>query len=164
MTPAGIEPATFRFVAQHLNHCATAVPSSLKNEVKYNKKRIFYTAIHVDVRCFYLPVVIFWHLNLEPRCCYRLWDICVCWEKFWYHVPFHETRSFVIVFARAHQCALLWAVGFHEDNFIPFRGGKKKMQTAKMRYFSDSMFTCCFMKMYDVHWLINYWWRQVRTL
>ena len=26
MTTAGIEPATFRFVAQHLNHCGTAVP------------------------------------------------------------------------------------------------------------------------------------------
>ena len=26
VTPAGIEPATFRFVAQHPNHCATAVP------------------------------------------------------------------------------------------------------------------------------------------
>jgi len=26
MTLSGIEPATFRFVAQHLNHCATAVP------------------------------------------------------------------------------------------------------------------------------------------
>ena len=26
VTPAVIEPATFRFVAQHLNHCATAVP------------------------------------------------------------------------------------------------------------------------------------------
>ena len=26
LTPAGIEPATFRFVAQHINHCATAVP------------------------------------------------------------------------------------------------------------------------------------------
>jgi len=26
LTPAGIEPATFRFIAQHLNHCATAVP------------------------------------------------------------------------------------------------------------------------------------------
>jgi hypothetical protein len=26
MTPAEIEPATFRFVAQRLNHCATAVP------------------------------------------------------------------------------------------------------------------------------------------
>ena len=29
MTPSGIEPATLRFVAQHLNHCATAVPSIL---------------------------------------------------------------------------------------------------------------------------------------
>ena len=27
MTPDGIQPATFRFVAQHLNHCATAVPT-----------------------------------------------------------------------------------------------------------------------------------------
>ena len=26
VTPAGIEPATFRFVAQYLNQCATAVP------------------------------------------------------------------------------------------------------------------------------------------
>jgi len=24
MTQSGIEPATFRFVAQHLNHCSTA--------------------------------------------------------------------------------------------------------------------------------------------
>jgi len=29
MKPSGIEPATFRFVAKHLNHCATAVPYSL---------------------------------------------------------------------------------------------------------------------------------------
>ena len=27
MTPSGIEPATFRFVAQQPNHCATAVPT-----------------------------------------------------------------------------------------------------------------------------------------
>jgi len=27
MTPSGIEPATFRFVAQHLNHRAIAVPT-----------------------------------------------------------------------------------------------------------------------------------------
>jgi hypothetical protein len=26
VTPSEIEPAAFRFVAQHLNHCATAVP------------------------------------------------------------------------------------------------------------------------------------------
>ena len=36
MTPSGIEPATFRFVEQHLEHCATAVP------IIYN---IYYTGI-----------------------------------------------------------------------------------------------------------------------
>ena len=30
MTPAGIKPATFRLVAQHLNHCATAVPQAVQ--------------------------------------------------------------------------------------------------------------------------------------
>ena len=30
LTPAGIEPATFRFVAQHLNHCATAVSNTIR--------------------------------------------------------------------------------------------------------------------------------------
>jgi hypothetical protein len=34
VTAAGIEPATFRFVAQHLNHCTTAVPAA-KNYVEY---------------------------------------------------------------------------------------------------------------------------------
>ena len=29
MKPSGIEPATFRFVAQHLNHCAAAVPQDI---------------------------------------------------------------------------------------------------------------------------------------
>ena len=29
IAPSGIEPATFRFVAQHLNHCATAVTTHL---------------------------------------------------------------------------------------------------------------------------------------
>ena len=29
MTPSGIEPATFWFVTQHLNHCATAVPRNM---------------------------------------------------------------------------------------------------------------------------------------
>jgi hypothetical protein len=32
-TPSGIEPATFRFVAQHLNHCAIAVPHSQINSL-----------------------------------------------------------------------------------------------------------------------------------
>jgi len=35
MTPSGIEPATFRFVAQHLNHCATAVPCTDMDKFKF---------------------------------------------------------------------------------------------------------------------------------
>jgi len=33
MRPSGIEPATFQFVAQHLNHCATAFPGSDYREI-----------------------------------------------------------------------------------------------------------------------------------
>ena len=35
LTLAGIEPATFRFVAQHLNHCATAVSRYKKVQLVY---------------------------------------------------------------------------------------------------------------------------------
>ena len=40
MTPSGIEPVTFRFVEQHLNHCATAVPvkSVLNQKYKFGSK------------------------------------------------------------------------------------------------------------------------------
>ena len=34
MTPAGIETATLRFVVQHLNHCATAVPMNLSGKLQ----------------------------------------------------------------------------------------------------------------------------------
>jgi len=39
MTTSGIEPATFRFVTQHLNHCATAVPSFPLYSTKIINKR-----------------------------------------------------------------------------------------------------------------------------
>ena len=32
LTPSGFETVTFRIVAQHLNHCATAVPIILTNQ------------------------------------------------------------------------------------------------------------------------------------
>jgi len=46
LTPAGIVPAAFRFVAQHLNHCATAVPTQCVQlyqyctEIKEDKKDV----------------------------------------------------------------------------------------------------------------------------
>jgi len=42
LTPAGIEPATYRFVAQHLNHCATAVP------LYYSIYVIYFTEVPVS--------------------------------------------------------------------------------------------------------------------
>jgi hypothetical protein len=35
MTPSGIEPATFRFLAQHLNHCATISGLPFDKDVCY---------------------------------------------------------------------------------------------------------------------------------
>jgi hypothetical protein len=35
MTPCGIEQSTFRFVAQHLKHCATAVPEATNTNSEY---------------------------------------------------------------------------------------------------------------------------------
>jgi hypothetical protein len=39
MTPSGIEPATFQFVAQHLKHCATAAPNVNDLQDKSGPKR-----------------------------------------------------------------------------------------------------------------------------
>ena len=41
LTPAGIEPATFRFVAQHLNHCATAAPPPPQYRVHFRNILIY---------------------------------------------------------------------------------------------------------------------------
>ena len=48
MTPAAIEPATFRFVAQHLNHCATAVLHTLARYVKHVSRFVSSVRFAVD--------------------------------------------------------------------------------------------------------------------
>jgi hypothetical protein len=35
MTPSDIDPATFRFVAQYLNHCATVCPLVMKRALQF---------------------------------------------------------------------------------------------------------------------------------
>jgi len=50
MTPAGIEPATFRFVTQHLNHCATAVPLLLLSFPQNRFVHIQVTDMRIDAK------------------------------------------------------------------------------------------------------------------
>ena len=51
MTPSGIEPANFQLVAQHLNHCATAVPHYIKIVSETNDSN-------------YIYFIVFWHFTL----------------------------------------------------------------------------------------------------
>jgi len=51
LAPAGIEPATFRFVAQHLNHCATAVPK-VTTKACYNCKTAQFKLLITLRACF----------------------------------------------------------------------------------------------------------------
>jgi len=57
MTPAGIEPATFRFVAQHLNHCAfhgtsiIAIPLTLIRKV-YSLPSVKFYGTNVQTELF----------------------------------------------------------------------------------------------------------------
>jgi len=53
MTPAGIEPATFRFVAQHLNHCATSVPIVRSNSIIHNIRKL--TCVNLTRHMIWTP-------------------------------------------------------------------------------------------------------------
>ena len=63
LTPAGIETATFRFVAQHFNYCATAVPNITKyhaqntNKLQSNTFLIEINALHfINIKGFDFPL------------------------------------------------------------------------------------------------------------
>jgi len=47
MTPDGIETATLRFVAQHLNHCATAVPQALVSTIYSSSCLVFFAKLRI---------------------------------------------------------------------------------------------------------------------
>jgi len=48
LTPGGIEPVTFQFVAQHLNHCATAVPPYIYVYIYIYRHTHSYTAFVIE--------------------------------------------------------------------------------------------------------------------
>ena len=60
MTSSGIEPATFRFVAQHLNYCAIAVPYYTNGHINILCIYGCYTAVSQWLRCFRLVTWMRW--------------------------------------------------------------------------------------------------------
>jgi len=63
LTPAGIEPPTFQFVAQHINHCATVVPWKSRTVVNFAFKtdeflsKVCYTSHRKALRLLLVSVV-----------------------------------------------------------------------------------------------------------
>ena len=62
MTPSGIEPATFRFVAQYLKHCATAIPHRNRYRKIYRTENLDFlvvllTEVCLFVWCLFLPLL-----------------------------------------------------------------------------------------------------------
>jgi len=63
LTPAGIEPETFRFVAQHLNHCTTAVP--LFNYTFQKVICVPMTRLELRVKQIFPLFFFYWNSDLE---------------------------------------------------------------------------------------------------
>jgi hypothetical protein len=65
MTPSGIEPATFWFVAQYLNHCATAVPAETCSCCNKNKNIYNWSVVLEDLIA---PILIVDHTTGMIQC------------------------------------------------------------------------------------------------
>jgi len=49
LTPAGIEPATFQFVVQHLDHCATTILSDYTIYIATNCNTVVFMAVYIYI-------------------------------------------------------------------------------------------------------------------
>ena len=99
LTPSGIEPATFRFVAQSLNHCAAAVPVSGVNRLLINYKTEWTDSSYKNTdKCTNVKII---YLHTIHRACdmfrsaWIIFGICChqfrqCCHYYYHH---HHRRS-----------------------------------------------------------------------
>ena len=110
LTSAGIEPAIFRFAAQHLNHCATTVPITAKVAINNLIKLEFWLGIIIIIIIIrhdlgldrpvsapsYVFQVVFVHfaynsaLFLASFCCSFLFT---CHSQFYLYLRFFSSAS-----------------------------------------------------------------------
>ena len=93
MTPAGIEPATFRFVAQRLKHCATAVPHSKVYYTQYVLHAIY--TIHNMYYTQYVLHTIFTTHNMYYTQ-YVLYTICTTHNIYYTQYVLHTICLYTI--------------------------------------------------------------------
>jgi len=145
MTPSGIESATFRFVAQHLNHCVTAVPRTQN----MNLRKIVYVILELVLS----EVKVLGFINLWPMyvsvpkvfissgrygcklrgcCCCNVLQIVLCkllqWTRHWarpymtnMHSNFIVRDSFLLVlFICLFQSSVSFSFLFRTISETPF--------------------------------------------
>jgi hypothetical protein len=64
MTPSGIDPAIFRFVAQYLNHCATTYPVILEVPLQFDKRSKF---MYIDPTNYLNGAESFWRSSSSSQ-------------------------------------------------------------------------------------------------
>ena len=110
LTPSGIEPATFRFVAPHLNHCATAVPGKPKQLSLFVEKECpndLLTYLLSYLFTYLLTCLLAYYL-LTPWCRVLLEQLTGLQlvKKF---PAIHGTRRFITALTSVRHLSLSWA-------------------------------------------------------
>ena len=57
LTPAGIEPSSFQFVGQHLNHCVTVVPTFFHGTLQFSGRYLQLLIIRLHMLVTVLQIV-----------------------------------------------------------------------------------------------------------
>jgi len=78
LTPAGIEPATFLFLAQHLNHCATAIPNSSHNTTILSSVYNLSTQLHVSANAAVAIIRLDTVYQSQEHCPKHVLELIIC--------------------------------------------------------------------------------------